>query len=285
MPHPHEIDLNVLLDAFTKGYNAIARSTHPKLYFNAAPHSVLLPIRFSPVISDLSSLLKSRDPSLEDDSGVIQLSIKQQEESIFLENWQAGVLCRGETTEKIVPSAESPGYILISCNTRITIVVPKKKINSKSNFHPDQNNNHHAVIIPFYSEIKSRLTSHFKNRKNLERAAQRKNTKQGAFLKQVNSIIDVNMSREGFSAIDLAKEMAMSPSQLFRKIKALTHMSPGRYIQFVRLEKAKELLEQGKYNVSEVAFSVGFVSCSHFTRAFQKQFGFNPSSIRQSIAK
>jgi AraC-like DNA-binding protein len=285
MPHPHEIDLNVLLNGFTKGYNAIARSTHRNINFNAAPHSVLLPIRFSQVISDLSSLLKSRDPSPEDDSGSIELCIQQQDESTFLENWQAGALCHGETNEKIVPSAESPGYILISRNTRITIVVPKKKINSKSNFDPDQNNNHRALIIPFYSVVKSRLKSHFRNRKNLEKAAQRKNAKQGAFLKQVNSIIDVNIDREGFSAVDLAKAMAMSSSQLFRRIKALTHMSPGRYIQFVRLEKAKELLEQGKYNVSEVAFSVGFVSCSHFTRAFQKQFGFNPSSIRQSIAK
>lgn len=137
------------------------------------------------------------------------------------------------------------------------------------------------VAIPaYYSMIRDRLTTHYKNIENLEVAADQKNEKEGIFLKKVNAIITSHLDQSEFKAEALARAVALSRTQLHRKIKSLTAMSPGRYIQYFRLQKAKLLLEIKDLNVSEVAFRVGFVSNSHFTRAFQKEFGFKPSSFK-----
>ena len=54
--------------------------------------------------------------------------------------------------------------------------------------------------------------------------------------------------------------------------------SPGAYLRKKRLEKAKYLLEEGGYSVSETCFRVGFESLSHFSRIYKEQYGFSPSS-------
>ena len=138
----------------------------------------------------------------------------------------------------------------------------------------------HSIIIPWYAEIQKQLKSHFKSLKTIEESAEHRSEEEGLFMRKVNNQITENFNSDHYSVADLAKEMMLSRAQLHRKLTSLTSMSPGRYIRYVRLSKAKELLETGKYNVSEVAWEVGFVSASHFTRVFQKQYGFKPSSIK-----
>lgn len=138
------------------------------------------------------------------------------------------------------------------------------------------------MISPYYINIRERLTTHFKNVKNLEINASQKSKKEGIYLKKANTIIYANLDQSEFKAESLAHAMALSRVQLHRKIKKLTGLSTGKYIQFVRLQKAKELLETTEMNVSEAAYQTGFASTSHFSRAFQKQFGFRPSDLKQS---
>ena len=138
-----------------------------------------------------------------------------------------------------------------------------------------------SIILPWYDEIRKRLTAHFQRIENLEQAAHEKGPLEGIFLQKVNALISSNIDNEQFNARELSAAMALSRSQLHRKLKVLVQMSPSRYIRFVRLSRAKELLEDGDYNISEVAYRVGFVSASHFTRVFQQQFGFNPSALKR----
>ena len=116
----------------------------------------------------------------------------------------------------------------------------------------------------------------------MQKYAQEKSDSEGAFLKKANKIIKLNLENHGFKVDEFARRMALSRTQLFRKIKSLTKMSPGAYILFFRLQEAKELLQSNEndLNVTEVSYKVGFISRSHFTRSFQKQFGFNPSDCR-----
>lgn len=90
-----------------------------------------------------------------------------------------------------------------------------------------------------------------------------------------------NLEHENFDTDCLCKGMALSRTQLYRKLKVLTHKPTAQYIQFVRLHKAKEYLQNTDLNVGEVALKVGFASHSHFTRAFHDQFGFNPSFLKK----
>ena len=77
----------------------------------------------------------------------------------------------------------------------------------------------------------------------------------------------------------IAHEFAFSESTLLRQLKRLTGHSPSKYIQEMRLNAAKDLLEERKYNsVSKVAYEVGYKDAGTFSRAFKSRFGKSPSS-------
>jgi DNA-binding response OmpR family regulator len=99
------------------------------------------------------------------------------------------------------------------------------------------------------------------------------------FLEKVTAAIEQNMDNEFFSVEDLASQVAFSRSQLHRKLKALTGKSPNELIREFRMMRAKELLEKGAGNVSEVAMEVGYSSLSYFTRSFKQAFGVLPSEV------
>ncbi len=131
----------------------------------------------------------------------------------------------------------------------------------------------------YYSEINKRLSSHFSNMDTLEIAAKQRGHSEGIFLKKINAVIRSHMDNSEFKVDHMANAMPLSRAQLYRRVKALTKMSPSQYLRFVRLETAKNLLQarDNDLNVTEVCYKVGFASTSHFTRSFQKEFGFNPS--------
>ena len=91
-----------------------------------------------------------------------------------------------------------------------------------------------------------------------------------------------NLDREGFDTISLGKALALSRSQLYRRIKPLTGCAPAKYIRHVRLQTAKKYLSNKDLSIGEVAFRTGFINQSHFTRLFRKRFGVNPSDLRKN---
>lgn len=100
-----------------------------------------------------------------------------------------------------------------------------------------------------------------------------------AFIKKVKGIIELHYTDEQFALPQLCDEIGMSRSQLFRKMKAIADISPSDLIRTYRLQKAKELLEQGDITVAEVTYKVGFKDPSYFTKMFQEEYGRAPSKI------
>jgi signal transduction histidine kinase/ligand-binding sensor domain-containing protein/FixJ family two-component response regulator len=98
------------------------------------------------------------------------------------------------------------------------------------------------------------------------------------FIESVNNIIEKNLDDSGFGVERLAKEMFLSTSQFYRKLKLLTGQVPNAYIRNYRLEKAAELIA-GNPGVSmkTVMFEIGIESASYFTHAFKKKFDVLPS--------
>ena len=101
------------------------------------------------------------------------------------------------------------------------------------------------------------------------------------FLTKVNQFIQENISDEDFGNVHMCQKMAMSRSQIHRKIKALTGLSTSIYIRTLRLYKAKELLQSSDLNISEIAYEVGFKDPNYFSRAFSDEFNTSPSAIRK----
>jgi DNA-binding response OmpR family regulator len=100
-----------------------------------------------------------------------------------------------------------------------------------------------------------------------------------AFLKKAIEAVEKNIGNEDFSVDDLAREVFLSHRTLNRKLQALTNLPPVEFIRYVRLQRARELLEKNAGSVAEVAFQVGFGSPAYFTLCFRERFGYPPSEI------
>ncbi|AEA45321.1 integral membrane sensor hybrid histidine kinase [Fluviicola taffensis DSM 16823] len=98
----------------------------------------------------------------------------------------------------------------------------------------------------------------------------------------VNKVIECivrHMDDSDYSVNELSNDMAVSRSQLHRKLSALTGFSTTNFIRMIRLEKAKDLLLNGDGNITEIAYKCGFSSQSYFTKSFTEHFGKSPSQI------
>lgn len=97
------------------------------------------------------------------------------------------------------------------------------------------------------------------------------------FLETLHETIYANIEDTELDVEKLAKIMNMSRITLYRKIKAISVLTPIELINITRLKKAAELLAEGDYKIYEIAYMVGFSSQSNFARNFQKQFNITPT--------
>ena len=99
------------------------------------------------------------------------------------------------------------------------------------------------------------------------------------FIEEIRDHILKNMENENFTVEELAKCALTSRRTLHNRIKKITHKSASDLIREVRLDRAHQLLSAEAGTISEVAYSVGFKSISHFSRVFKEYFKVNPSEV------
>ena len=92
------------------------------------------------------------------------------------------------------------------------------------------------------------------------------------FMKDIQEIIEKNLSDPEFNVDHMAKKLYMSPSTLRRKVEALTGETTIGLIRSYRLTRAAQLLKSNFGNVTEVAFAVGFSSTAYFSKCFKEKF-------------
>ena len=102
------------------------------------------------------------------------------------------------------------------------------------------------------------------------------------FLETLNNTICTNIEDTDLDVEKLAKIMNMSRITLYRKIKAISVLTPIELINITRLKKAAELLAEGDHKIYEISYMVGFSSQSNFARNFQKQFNITPTEYMNS---
>lgn len=100
-----------------------------------------------------------------------------------------------------------------------------------------------------------------------------------AFMAKLQKAVENNLANTDFGPNQLSQALDMSRSHLHLKIKALTNRSTSIIIRTIRLHKAKELLQEGKYTVTQVAAKVGFKDLSYFSKKFTEEFGVNPQTL------
>lgn len=97
------------------------------------------------------------------------------------------------------------------------------------------------------------------------------------FLEQASDIALKHLSNADFDMEVFYRELGMSRTLVYKKLKSLTGLGPNEFIRRIRLNKASRLLLEGKGNVSEVMLEVGFSHRSYFVKCFKNEFGHLPS--------
>ena len=110
----------------------------------------------------------------------------------------------------------------------------------------------------------------------------------GAFDKVTREIIDYMEANcgEPLTEDQLCRKFGYTKPYFCRKFKENTGLSPMRYLNIYRVEKARRMLRSGARDIGQVALSCGFPDANYFSRCFKKHFGFTPSACcRQDMGQ
>ena len=100
------------------------------------------------------------------------------------------------------------------------------------------------------------------------------------FAEQLNEAIRKNMGNPNLKMDELGEEMGLSRVQLYRKVKAITGLTPVELLRQMRLQRGYALLQSTTKTVNEIAYEVGFGTPGYFSSCFKKQFGKYPMDVR-----
>ncbi|TVR75087.1 MAG: hybrid sensor histidine kinase/response regulator [Marinilabiliales bacterium] len=109
-------------------------------------------------------------------------------------------------------------------------------------------------------------------------------SKDDEFFRNFMDILKKNISDPELNVRIMSESLNISPTQFYRKIKALTGYSPVEFIKIVRLQRSYELLIERRTSVKEVCYLSGFNNISYFIKCFRKQFGVTPAQLRDNGA-
>lgn len=130
----------------------------------------------------------------------------------------------------------------------------------------------------FLSQIKQR--EKYRREINLQSSIEIPISPDDKLLKKVIEYVEKNIANPELDVESIGKDIGLSRSQLYRKMKALTDLSVGETIRNIRLKHASQLLLENKFNVSEVAYMVGFTDPDYFRKSFKAAFGVSPSKYK-----
>ena len=100
-------------------------------------------------------------------------------------------------------------------------------------------------------------------------------------MKRIMKSVNEHLSDPEYNVERMSEDIGISRAQLHRKMKELTGISSSEFIRNIRLEQAAKLLSEGKINITQVAYAVGYNNQTHFSTVFKKHFGMSPTEYAQ----
>lgn len=101
-------------------------------------------------------------------------------------------------------------------------------------------------------------------------------------LGRVLASIEAHMSDSSYTVVELSTDVGLTRGHLYKRLLTLTGRSPLELIHQVRLKRGKSLLDQGRTNISEVAYTVG-LSAKSFAHHFKQTYGLTPSDYLRNV--
>lgn len=147
------------------------------------------------------------------------------------------------------------------------------------------------VTKPFnMTIIKAQISRLIKNRELIREKYKTQNfmveisatnlTRDDEFIIQLRQLLEENLSNFDFDVQELSSGLNMSKTNLYRKVKTLTGLSPVEFMLFFKMQKACELLSTTD-SIKKIGYGLGFKNLSYFIKCFKKQFGVTPGIFRQ----
>ncbi len=136
------------------------------------------------------------------------------------------------------------------------------------------------------------IQSLLRNQENLRHALEHSTKAEGidtniisgsdsSFMRELYSLMDKGLSDSELNINRIIEGLHISRTKFYYKMKGLTGMSPNEFFKAYKLNRAAELINEGKHNISEIADITGFSTLSHFSVSFKKYFGVPPSDYKQ----
>ncbi|WP_168927735.1 hybrid sensor histidine kinase/response regulator transcription factor [Chitinophaga terrae (ex Kim and Jung 2007)] len=154
----------------------------------------------------------------------------------------------------------------------------------------------HYITKPFEKEFlqaavqtalqtRSNLRNYFLNEVTLRKNDSKVSGQYKQFVERCIEIVEANLDNDDFNIKILAREIGMSHSSVYKKIRLVSGESLRGFVRFVRLRKAAELMINTSLNVNEIGFQVGINDVKFFRAQFNKVFGMNPSEYIRRYRK
>jgi signal transduction histidine kinase/ligand-binding sensor domain-containing protein/DNA-binding response OmpR family regulator len=132
---------------------------------------------------------------------------------------------------------------------------------------------------------REKIKDHYLKNYNVKERELVHNKRDRDFIEQLVFLIQANLENEEMDIDMLCKNLAMSHSKLYQKIKSISGQTITEFTRTIRLRKAVEIMTHEDLQLSEVMYRVGIQSHSYFTRIFKKEFGKTPSQFLQDLEK
>lgn len=191
----------------------------------------------------------------------------------------------------IMDGIEFAKKIKLNTNTsHIPIVILTARTSVKNKMEGFETGADEYITKPFNEDLlKTRINNLLNNRKLLREKFRNENmltpktlalnSTDQMFLEKLYKSIEANLETNNLKAEDISKEIGMSHSVMYKKIKALTGLSYIEFIREYRLAIARQLIEDLGYSVTDACFKVGYSDRKYFSKLFKQKYNKNPSEF------
>ena len=105
------------------------------------------------------------------------------------------------------------------------------------------------------------------------------------FMDKLVELMEQNMDNGDLVVDDLVRELAVSRSVFFKKLKTLTGLAPIEFIKEIRIKRATQLIETGEFNMTQISYMVGINDPRYFSKCFKAQVGMTPTEYKEKVGR
>lgn len=105
------------------------------------------------------------------------------------------------------------------------------------------------------------------------------------FMDKLLDLMEKNMDNGELIVDDFVRELAVSRSVFFKKLKTLTGLAPIEFIKEMRIKRAAQLIETGEFNMTQISYMVGINDPRYFSKCFKSKYGMTPTEYKECLEK